>query len=178
VANKAPIKGGTRAFTQSRCEPGPCPVCGDALPAEPCGTCDWKRGLIVACQQDAGDPVPVRFAAEKRHPVMLWSGLLACALGPVLFSWGIARGGTALAAGLLLGPLAFAAGVLTLKITRRGRAWWGIPGQEKARAIPGLIIGGGFGLAALLPAALLAVGGMALFFNALGDVRQAIRAGL
>jgi hypothetical protein len=153
-------------------------VCGDDLAAEPCGTCDWKRGLIVACQQDAGDPLPVRFVAEKRHPVMLCSGLLACALGLILFNWGIARGGTALAVGLPLGTLPFAAGVLTLKITKHGRAWWGIPGQEKARAIPGLIIGGGFGLAALLPAALLAVGNMALLFNALGDVKQAIRAGL
>ena len=132
----------------------------------------------MAYQKDLGDTVEIGFAAEKRHKMMLWSGLLACALGLILVIWGIVRGGAAIAASILLGPLAFAAGVLTLKITRCGRAWWGISGQEKARAIPGLIIGGGFGLTVLLPATLLALAVMALFFNALGDVRQTIRAGL
>lgn len=153
-------------------------MCGDGPRAEPCGNCGWKRGLIVISRTGAGGTVEVRFAAAKRHTMMFWSGLLACALGLILFIGGITHGGAAMAAGLLLGPLALAAGVLTLKITRRGRAWWGIPGHEKARAIPGMIIGGGFGLAALLPAALLAIGAMALFFNALGDIEQTIRAGL
>jgi hypothetical protein len=68
--------------------------------------------------------------------------------------------------------------VLTLKITKGGHAWWGIPGREKALAIPGVVIGGGFGLTVLLPATLLAFGFMALFFNTLGDVKSTIRAGL
>ena len=178
MADNTPTHEGAHAFTQSRREQRHCPVCGDGLPAEPCGNCGWERGLIVAYQKDLGDTVEIGFAAEKRHTMMLWSGLLACASGLILFIWGIAHGGAAIAAGLLLGPLAFAAGVLTLKITKRGRAWWGISGKDKARAIPGLIIGGGFGLTVLLPATLLAVGVMALFFNALGDVKQTIRAGL
>jgi hypothetical protein len=155
-----------------------CPVCSDDLPAEPCGTCGWERGLIVAYQKDTGDMVEVGFAAEKRHKMMLWSGLLALGSGVIVLIWGIASGGGAIAAGLLLGPLMVAAGVLTLKITKRGRAWWGIPAKEKALAIPGMIVGGGFGLTVLLPATLLAFGCMALFFNTLGDVKSTIRAGL
>jgi hypothetical protein len=131
VANTTPIQEGVHAFTQSRREQGHCPVCGDGLPAEPCGNCGWERGLIVAYQNDMGDTVETGFAAEKRHKMMLWSGLLACALGLILFIWGIAHGGAAIAAGLLLGPLAFAAGVLTLKITKRGRAWWGYPAKRR-----------------------------------------------
>jgi hypothetical protein len=155
-----------------------CPVCADDLPAEPCDNCGWERGLIVAYQKDMGDMMEVGFAAEKRHKMMLWSGALACGSGMILLIWGLATGGAAIAAGLLLGPLMFAAGVLTLKITRRGRAWWGIPAKEKALAIPGMIVGGGFGLTVLLPATLLAFGCMALFFNALGDVKSTLRAGL
>jgi hypothetical protein len=155
-----------------------CPVCADDLPAEPCDNCGWERGLIVAYRKDMGDMMEVGFAAEKRHKMMLWSGLLACGLGATLLIYGFTHGGGAIAAGLLLGPLAFAAGVLTLKITKRGRAWWGIPGSQKALAIPGMIIGGSFGLTVLLPATLLAFGFMALFFNALGDVKSTIRAGL
>jgi hypothetical protein len=157
---------------------GLCPVCADDLPVEPCDNCGWERGLIVAYRKDMGDMMEVGFAAEKWHKMMLWSGLLACGLGVTLLIWGIAHGGAAIAVGLLLGPLAFAAGVLTLKVTKRGRAWWGIPAKEKAMAIPGIIVGGGFGLTVLLPATLLAIGVMALFFNALGDVKQTIRAGL
>ncbi len=157
---------------------GLCPVCADDLPAEPCDNCGWERGLIVAYRKDMGDMMEVGFAAEKRHKMMLWSGLLACGMGVIMPIWGIATGGPAIAAGILLGPLAFAAGVLTLKITKRGRAWWGIPAREKALAIPGIVLGGGFGLTVLLPATLLAIGVMALFFNALGDVKSTLRAGL
>lgn len=157
---------------------GICPVCADDLPTEPCDNCGWERGLIVAYHKDMGDMIEVGFAAEKRHKMMLWSGLLACGLGVTLLIYGFAHGGGAIAAGILLGPLAFAAGVLTLKITKRGRAWWGIPGKEKALAIPGIILGGGFGLTVLLPATILAFGCMALFFNALSDVKSTFRAGL
>jgi hypothetical protein len=155
-----------------------CPVCSDDLPAEPCDNCGWERGLIVAYRKDMGDMMEVGFAAEKRHKMMLWSGLLACGSGVIVLIYGLTHGGGAITAGLLLGPLMFAAGVLTLKITRRGRAWWGIPGREKAVAIPGMVIGGGFGLTVLLPATLLAFGCMAMFFNTLGDVKSTIRAGL
>jgi hypothetical protein len=155
-----------------------CPVCADDLPAEPCDNCGWERGLIVAYQKDMGDMMEVGFAADKRRKMMLWSGLLACASGVILVIWGIATGGGAIAAGLLLGPLMFAAGVLTLKITKGGRAWWGIPSGEKALAIPGMILGGGFGLTVLLPATLIALGCMALVFNTVGDVKSTIRAGL
>lgn len=155
-----------------------CPVCADDLLAEPCDNCGWERGLVVAYQKDMGDMMEVGFVAEKRHKMMFWSGLLACGTGAILLIWGIASGGAAIAAGLLLGPLAFASGVLTLKITKRGRAWWGLPAKEKALAIPGMVIGGGFGLTVLLPATLLAFGFMALFFNTLGDVKSTIRAGL
>ena len=155
-----------------------CPVCADDLPAEPCDNCGWERGLILAYQKDMGDMMEVGFAAEKRHKMMLWSGLLACGSGVIVLIWGIAHGGAAIAVGLLLGPLMVASGVLTLKITRRGRAWWGIPAKEKALAIPGMIVGGGFGLTVLLPATLLAFGVMALFFNTLGDVKSTLRAGL
>jgi hypothetical protein len=174
VANTTPTEEGVHALTEPRREPGRCPVCGDGLPAEPCGNCGWERGLIVAYQKDMGDTVEVGFAAEKRHKMMLWSGLLACALGVILLIWGIAHGGPAIAVGILLGPLAFAAGVLTLKITKRGRAWWGIPAREKALAIPGLIVGGGFGLTVLLPATLLAIGMSALLFKGIGDVKRDI----
>ena len=155
-----------------------CPVCADDLPAEPCDNCGWERGLIVAYRKDMADMMEVGFAAEKRHKMMLWSGLLACAGGVILLLYGFTHGGGAIAAGLLLGPLMFGAGVLTLKVTRCGRAWWGIPGRERALAIPGMIIGGGFGLTVLLPATLIAFGVMALFFNTLGDVKSTIRAGL
>ncbi len=156
----------------------PCPVCADDLTAEPCDNCGWERGLILAYQKDMGDVMEAGFAAEKRHKMMLWSGLLACGSGAIVFIWGIANGGAAIAAALLLGPLMSAAGVLTLKITKRGRAWWGIPSREKALAIPGMIVGGGFGLTVLLPATLLALGCMALFFSTLGDVKSTLRAGL
>jgi hypothetical protein len=155
-----------------------CPVCADDLPAEPCDNCGWERGLIVAYQKDMGDMMEVGFAAEKRHKMILWSGLLACASGAILVIWGIANGGGAIATGLLLGPLMVASGVFTLKITKRGRAWWGIPSTEKAMAIPGMILGAGFGLTVLLPATLIAFGIMALFFNTLGDVESTLRAGL
>jgi hypothetical protein len=154
-----------------------CPACTDDLPAEPCGNCGWERGLIVACDNDKGSTEP-GFTAEKRHKMMFWSGLLACGTGALLLIWGITSGGDTIAAGLLLGPLALASGVLTLKITKGGRAWWGIPGRERALAIPGMIIGGGFGLTILLPATLVAFGVMGLFFNTLGDVKSTIRAGL
>jgi hypothetical protein len=42
---------------------------------------------------------------------------------------------------------------------------------------PGLIAGAGFALI-LLPATLLAIAIMALYFNALGDVKQTLRGGL
>jgi len=155
-----------------------CPVCADDLPAEPCDNCGWERGLVVAYQKDMGDMMEIGFAAEKRHKMKFWSGLLACAAGAILLIWGIASGGPAIAAGLLLGPLVFASGVLTLKITKCGRAWWGIPARERALARPGMIIGAGFGLTVLLPATLLAFGLMALFFNTLDDVKSTIRAGL
>lgn len=155
-----------------------CPVCADDLHAEPCDNCGWERGLVVAYKNDMGDMIDVGFTAEKRHKMMFWSGLLACTTGTLMLIWGIANGGGAIAAGLLLGPLAFASGVLTLKITKRGRAWWGIPARERALAIPGMVIGSGLGLTVLLPATLIAFGVMALFFNTLGDVKSTIRAGL
>ena len=165
----------TATLTQPQREPGHCPVCGDDLPAEPCDNCGWERGLVLAYQKDLGDVVEVGFRVEKRHKMILWCGLLACALGAILLIWGIATGGPAIAVGLLLGPLALAAGVLTLKITKRGRAWWGIPAKDKALATPGLIVGGGFGLV-LIPATLIAIAVMALYFNALGDVNRSLRA--
>jgi hypothetical protein len=176
MANMTPTQKAAHTVTsaQPQRESGLCPVCGYDLPAEPCDNCGWERGLIVAYQKDMGDAVEVGFAAKKRHKMMFWSGLLACAAGVILLIWGIANGGAAIAVGILLGPLAFASGVLTLKITRRGRAWWGIPAKEKALAIPGMIVGGGFGLTVLLPATLLAIGMSALLFKGIGDVKRDI----
>ena len=137
--------------------------------------CGWERGLIVAYQKDMGDRVEIGFAAEKRHKMMLWSGLLACGSGVILLIWGIAHGGAAIAAG----------SCWARSIYRRGarpedhQAWAGLVGdtwQREGPGHPGLIIGGGFGLTVLLPATLLAFGVMALFFNALGDVKSTIRA--
>ncbi len=127
----------------------PCPNCAGTLTALPCENCGWEPGLVpIALTQTADGPVTT-FAAEKRHRFMLAFGALSSLLGVVILVGGISSGGGSIAAGIIFGPLVFAAGVLTLKNTRGGKAWWGLSAKEKALAMPGLIVGGFFGLLAL-----------------------------
>ena len=97
------------------------------------------------------------FAAEKRHRFMLASGVLACLPGVAIAGSGISGGPAGgIPAGIIFGPLVFAAGVLTLKNTRRGKARRGLPAKEKGLAIPGLIAGGSLGLM-IIPVLLICV---------------------
>lgn len=124
----------------------PCPNCADTLASPPCTSCGWEPGLVpIALTQTTDGPVTT-FAAEKRHRFMLAFGVLSCLFGPMILIGGISSGGGSIAAGLIFGPLIFAAGVLTLKNTRGGKAWWGLSAKEKAMAAPGLIAGGFLGL--------------------------------
>ena len=87
---------------------------------------------------------------------MLAFGVLACLLGVMIFVDGISGGAGNIVAGIIFGPLVFAAGVLTLKNTRGGKAWWGLSAKEKSLAAPGLIAGGFLGIL-IIPVLLLCV---------------------
>jgi hypothetical protein len=78
---------------------------------------------------------------------------------------GISSGGGSIAAGVIFGPLIFAAGVMTLKNTRGGKAWWGLSAKEKGMAVPGLIAGGFLGLC-IIPILLLFVAMMKMSTDA------------
>jgi len=135
----------------------PCPNCADALITPPCETCGWEPGLVpVALTQTAEGPVTT-FAAEKRHKFMLIFGVLSCVLGVMFLIGGISAGAAGnIVAGIIFGPAAFAAGVMTLKNTHGGKAWWGLSAKEKGWAIPGLLCGGFLGLI-IIPVILLCV---------------------
>lgn len=134
--------------------PRPCPHCAEALIAVPCPTCGWQPGLVpVALAQTADGPVTA-FVAERRHRLMLIFGVLSCLTGVIILIAGISHGTAgSVVAGLLFGPMVFAAGVMTLKNTRGGKAWWGLSAKEKGLAMPGLI-GGGFVGLCIIPAVL------------------------
>ena len=89
----------------------------------------------------------ITFAAEKRHKLMLGFGVLSGILGVMILAGGICAGAAGnIIAGTSLGPLVFAAGIITVKNTRGGKAWQGQSAKEKALAVPGLICGGFLGL--------------------------------
>jgi hypothetical protein len=97
------------------------------------------------------------FAAEKRHKFMLIFGALSCVLGVMFLVGGVSAGAAGnIIAGIIFGPLVFAAGVMTLKNTHGGKAWWGLSAKEKSLAVPGLICGGFFGLI-IIPVVMLCV---------------------
>jgi len=125
----------------------PCPNCADALTSPPCENCGWEPGLVpVALTQTPDGPVTT-FAAEKRHRFMLAFGVLSCVFGVGILGQTISSGSAgSIVAGIIFGPLVFAAGVITLKNTRGGKAWWGLSAKEKGLAVPGLIAGGFLGL--------------------------------
>jgi hypothetical protein len=135
----------------------PCPNCADTLTTPPCEKCGWEPGLVpVALTQTPDGPVTT-FAAEKRHKFMLIFGVLSCVLGVMILVGGISAGATGnIVAGIIFGPLIFAAGVITLKNTRGGKAWWGLSAKEKGLAVPGLICGGFLGVL-IIPAVLFTV---------------------
>lgn len=125
----------------------PCPNCADDLIITPCGNCGWGPGLVPVAQTQTPDGPMTTFVAEKRHRFMLIFGVLACVLGIVILGGGVSgRSAGGVIAGIIFGPLVFAAGILTLKNTRAGKAWWGLSAREKGLAVPGLIAGGFLGL--------------------------------
>ncbi len=143
----------------------PCPNCADTLTSSLCANCGWEPGLVpVALTQTADGPVTT-FAAEKRHRFMLAFGVLSCVFGAMILIGGISSGGGSIAAGIIFGPLIFAAGVMTLKNTRGGKAWWGLSAKEKGLAVPGLIAGGFLGLC-IIPILLLCVAMMKMSTDA------------
>jgi hypothetical protein len=144
----------------------PCPNCADTLTRPPCENCGWEPGLVpVALTQTADGPVTT-FAAEKRHKFMLAFGVLSCLFGVAILGHGISGGSASgIVAGIIFGPLVFAAGVMTLKNTRGGRAWWGLSAKEKGMAVPGLIAGGFLGLC-IIPILLLFVAMMKMSTDA------------
>jgi hypothetical protein len=144
----------------------PCPNCADTLTLPPCENCGWEPGLVpVALTQTADGPVTT-FAAEKRHKFMLAFGLLSCLFGIGILGSGFSGGsGGGIVAGIIFGPLVFAFGVLTLKNTRSGKAWWGLSAKEKGMAVPGLIAGGFLGLC-IIPILLLFVAMMKMSTDA------------
>jgi hypothetical protein len=143
----------------------PCPNCADTLTGPSCTNCGWEPGLVpVALTQTADGPV-TSFAAERRHKFMLAFGLLSCLLGGMVLIGGFSGGAGGIAAGIIFGPLLFAAGVLTLKNTHGGKAWWGLSAREKGMAIPGLIAGGFLGMC-IIPLLLLFVAVMKMSTDA------------
>ena len=144
----------------------PCPNCADTLISPPCQNCGWEPGLVpVAVTQTADGPVTT-FAAEKRHRFMLAFGVLSCLFGVGILGSGISGGSAGgIAAGVILSPVVFAAGVITLKNTRGGKAWWGLSAKEKGMAVPGLIAGGFLGLF-IIPILLLFVAMMKMSTDA------------
>lgn len=143
----------------------PCPNCADTLVGRECANCGWEPGLVpVALTQTAEGPVTT-FAAERRHRFMLAFGLLSCLLGGIILIGGFSGGAGDIVAGIVFGPLIFAAGVLTLKNTRGGKAWWGLSAREKGLAIPGLIAGAFLGMC-IIPILLLFVAFMKMSTDA------------
>jgi hypothetical protein len=144
----------------------PCPNCADTLTTPACPTCGWEPGLVpVALTQTADGPVTT-FAAEKRHKFMLAFGVLSCVFGVGILGETISSGSAGgIVAGIIFGPLVFAAGVMTLKNTRGGKAWWGLSAKEKGLSVPGLIAGGFLGLC-IIPILLLFVAMMKMSTDA------------
>jgi hypothetical protein len=144
----------------------PCPNCAGTLTSPPCANCGWEPGLVpVALSHTADGPVTT-FAAEKRHKFILAFGVLACLLGVAIVGEPISSGAAGgIVAGIIFGPLVFAAGVMTLKNTRGGKAWWGLSAKEKGLAMPGLIAGGFFGMC-IIPILLICVAFMKMSTDA------------
>ena len=144
----------------------PCPNCADTLASPPCVNCGWEPGLVpVALTQTADGPVTT-FAAEKRHKFILAFGVLSCLLGVAIVGEPVSGGSAGgIVAGIIFGPLVFAAGVMTLKNTRGGKAWWGLSAKDKGLAIPGLIAGGFLGLC-IIPILLICVAFMKMSTDA------------
>jgi hypothetical protein len=96
---------------------------------------------------------------------MLAFGVLSCLLGVIILIGGFSGGPADVVAGIIFGPLIFAAGVMTLKNTRGGKAWWGLSAKEKGLAVPGLTAGGFLGLC-IIPVLLLCVAMMKMSTDA------------
>lgn len=107
-----------------------------------CPRCGWVLGSVPVAQSTSPDGRPnSTFVAERRHRFHAAAGLLATVIGIVGFFAGITEGGATIFAGILVGlPVAFA-GVVSLKITRFGRYWWGLEPQDKTKALPGIVLG-------------------------------------
>lgn len=137
--------------------PRPCPNCARALTIPPCGTCGWEPGLVPVALTQTPDGPQTTFVAEKRHKFMLIFGLISCFTGAIILIMGISHGAPgSIVAGLIFGPVIFATGVMTLKNTRGGKAWWGLSAKEKGLAVPGLICGGFIGVC-IIPVVLFSV---------------------
>ncbi|GEM_PF-5240026 len=133
----------------------PCPHCAYPLTAQPCENCGWEPGLVPVAVTETPQGTLTSFAAEKRHRVKLTLGVLSCVLGVMLLMGGIAGGAPFNAAeGVIMGLVALAAGITTLKVTRAGRVWWGLSGRDKLLAAPGLVFGGFLALS-VIPAVLM-----------------------
>jgi hypothetical protein len=118
------------------------PALRRALTILPCPTCGWQPGLgAVALAQTADGPVTT-FVAERRHRLMLTFGVLSYLTGVIILIADTAhRAAGCVVAGLLFGPMIFAARVITLKNTHWGKTWRGLSGKEKGLAMPGLTCG-------------------------------------
>lgn len=144
----------------------PCPNCADDLVITPCQNCGWEPGLVPVAQTQTPDGPMTTFVAEKRHKFMLIFGVLACVLGIIVFGGGVSGGSAGgVIAGIIFGPLVFTAGVMTLKSTRGGKAWWGLSAKEKGLAVPGLVCGGFLALL-IIPIVLLFVAMMKMSTDA------------
>src|SRR5713101_7239729 len=89
----------------------PCPHCAEALTVLPCPACGWQSGLVpVALARTADGPV-ITFVAERRHRLMLIFGVLSYLTGVIILIAGTSHGAAGcVVAGLLFGPMIFAAG--------------------------------------------------------------------
>jgi hypothetical protein len=78
------------------------------------------------------------FVVEPRHKFIAASIFLATTVGVVAFISGIASGD---AAPIVCGLLITMAGTAAWVKTRFGKVWKGLPGDDKAIAMPGVVVG-------------------------------------
>jgi len=126
-----------------------CRNCGASMQrGGSCAECGWFAGAVPVAQSHSSDGTTTStFVKEKRHTFYLAYALLSVFFGGAALVSGLGSGSAGgVLAGMLFGPLMIAAGVVTLKITQGGRVWWGLDPQEKAKALPGLVVGGAIGI--------------------------------
>jgi ACR3 family arsenite efflux pump ArsB len=78
------------------------------------------------------------FITEPRHKFIAASIFMATTVGVIAFISGIASGG---AAPIIFGLLITVAGIVAWVKTHLGKVWNGLPGDDKAFAMPGVVIG-------------------------------------